>query len=695
LVDIYYYNNIMYIQYLLKYKIVVFLLFICNISYASIADTIIIKEVLVVEKLLTKKKESGLKFQKIDTLALSNLANRSLSELLSENTPVFIKTYGRGSMATASFRGTAASHTKVLWNDIEINSPMLGMVDFSLIPTWFMDEVNLSYGAASVSKSAGALGGNVDLSNVANWNKGFSIHTLSSIGSFNTYDQFFSLNYSNNKFSSNTKVFYSASDNDFSFYNKDVPAQVDLNTGEISFASQKQSDADYKKYGLLQKLYYKLSLKNTLSFKLWSQFSDRSLPQLSSNESNKKDSDGKYILNNINKQKDISTRISADWKHYFDYASFKLNVGYINTDLDYYLDIAQNRAGKQVVDRTIDSKSAVETYTAKAQLKGGLALNTKYKLSAEFLSNKVNTHERIKKTGYDKNRTQESIVVFLEHQWTDRLNQNLTVRAPFLHLKAEPLIYVTALEYAIGREKNLKISTNFTRNYNRPTLNDLYFQPGGNADLKSEDGYTGEANFVYQFKKNNYDINFSSSIYKSKIDNWIIWLPNVRGYWEPFNIKKVKLTGLETKLDIKGNLMKKVDYRLVFNYAITKSINDGDKFSLGDKSIGKQLPFIPVNSGNMLMNIQYKDWFMNYNYTYYSERFTTSSNDRKKNDVKRDRLYPYHMSNMSVGRRIILAKKCLAEVKFKIDNLFDEDYRSILQRPMPRQNYTLLLDLKF
>ncbi len=33
-------------------------------------------------------------------------------------------------MATASMRGTAPSHTKVTWNGMSLNSPMLGMVDF-------------------------------------------------------------------------------------------------------------------------------------------------------------------------------------------------------------------------------------------------------------------------------------------------------------------------------------------------------------------------------------------------------------------------------------------------------------------------------------------------------------------------------------------------------------------------------------
>ena len=692
----YYINVFIFIGMQKILKIILVLLFTISSLFvkASIPDSVLLKEVKIVEKLIVKKKRAGLKFQKIDTLVLTNLSHRSLSEVLSENTPIFIKTYGRGSLATASFRGTAPSHTKVLWNNMEINSPMLGMVDFSLIPTWFMDDVNLSYGAASVKKSAGALGGSVEMSNRADWKKGFSVHSLSSAGSYKTYDQFGALNYSNRKFSSNTKAFYSVSDNDFKFFNKDIPASVDLETGEISHETQRQKNADYKKYGFLQELYYKLSLKDMLSFKIWNQSSDRSLPQLSTNESSDKDSDGKFILNNINKQLDRSTRLSSSWKHYFDKSNLKVDFGYINTSLDYYLDVKQNRGEKKKTDRVIDSESKIDTYMVTFELNGNIKERTRYSLSGKFTSNRVDTKENVKKTGYVENRNDESLVLFVQHQWTKHISQNITLRQPFIDEKADPLIYVCAMEYRAGDKNQFSLGANFTRNYNRPTLNDLYFQPGGNPDLKAEDGFTYEGNMGYTFLAKDFELELATSVYKSDINNWIIWLPNERGFWEPFNLKNVKVTGLEFKTKLKGKLFSDLQYRLSGNCAYTSSINHGDGVTLGDESKGKQLPFIPEYSSNLLLNMEYKDWFVNYNFSYYSERFTTSSNDRKKDRAGRD-LYPYYMSNLSLGHRFLVNKKCLAEVKFRIDNLLDEDYRSILQRPMPRQNYTLLLDLKF
>ena len=105
------------------------------------------------------KEEAGMKQSRVDSTVLQTKAALSLSELLSENTSVFIKKHGRGALATASFRGTAASHTQVNWNGISLNSPMAGMVDFSLIPVYLIDELNLKHGPASLADGTGGIGG--------------------------------------------------------------------------------------------------------------------------------------------------------------------------------------------------------------------------------------------------------------------------------------------------------------------------------------------------------------------------------------------------------------------------------------------------------------------------------------------------------------------------------------------------------
>ncbi|MCK4993198.1 MAG: TonB-dependent receptor plug domain-containing protein, partial [Bacteroidales bacterium] len=115
------------------------------------------------------KEKAGMKETEIDSVVLREKVTLSLSDLLSENTPIFIKNHGRGALATASFRGTAASHTQVSWNGIHINSPMAGMVDFSLIPVYIIDELNLKHGSASVADRSGGIGGSININNSVRW----------------------------------------------------------------------------------------------------------------------------------------------------------------------------------------------------------------------------------------------------------------------------------------------------------------------------------------------------------------------------------------------------------------------------------------------------------------------------------------------------------------------------------------------
>lgn len=61
---------------------------------------------------------------------------RSLAELLTDYTSVYIKSLGTGALSTASFRGASPAQTKVNWNGINITPPLSGTFDFSQIPVF-------------------------------------------------------------------------------------------------------------------------------------------------------------------------------------------------------------------------------------------------------------------------------------------------------------------------------------------------------------------------------------------------------------------------------------------------------------------------------------------------------------------------------------------------------------------------------
>jgi iron complex outermembrane receptor protein len=81
------------------------------------------------------------------------------------------------------------------------------------------------------------------------------------------------------------------------------------------------------------------------------------------------------------------------------------------------------------------------------------------------------------------------------------------------------------VEYHPFASHQFYIKTNIARNYHEPSLNDLYYIPGGNPELKSEKGATADIGTGYSgnIGKSSYHVTLNG--YFSEIENWIIWLP--------------------------------------------------------------------------------------------------------------------------------------------------------------------------
>src|SRR5690606_5715624 len=146
-------------------------------------DTIALHNVVIVAPRLSDF-ASGLKTQAIDSATMARYRPADLGTLLEMESPIFIKSYGLGSLATTSFRGGSANHTAVLWNGFNIGSPMNGQIDLSLVPVGIADEVSIQYGGASALWGSGAVGGSVLLNSTPVFDSGLTVDAGASFGSF-------------------------------------------------------------------------------------------------------------------------------------------------------------------------------------------------------------------------------------------------------------------------------------------------------------------------------------------------------------------------------------------------------------------------------------------------------------------------------------------------------------------------------
>jgi len=613
----------------------------------------------------------------IDSSALAKSTTVRLSELLAQNTPVFIKEYGRGAMATASFRGTAPSHTKVSWNGLELNSPMLGMVDFSLIPVYFTEEVKLLHGSSSLSESAGALGGTIQLDNRANWNNTRSGKLLSGYGSYNTLDEYIQFNAGNRKIQSKSAVFFNSSDNDFEFVNK-LNATLDPVTGEYVYQTERNEHASYKNYGFLQELYLQAGSSNSLSLKTWLQHNERSIPQLLTNESND--------AANINRQSEDALRSVAEWKQFGAKSRLSLLSAINLQKSSYRVENKVSGAPDQVVtDADAKMISFVNKFSYRYQFSESVSLVTGLDASLHGV-NSVNQVLAAPVTGYDKSRVENSLHATLEAQLSDRWSSVFLLREELIDFLHEAVLPLLRLSFRPDPLKTLVISGSVSGNSHPPTLNDLYYIPGGNPLLKSEKGTLFDLGAVDDFVFGNNRIHTKISLFSSMVHDWIIWLPTFQGYWEPGNIEYVKSSGIETSAGWDGQY-RSVDFGIKGNYAFTGTIN----LSEGSPAYGKQLPYIPEHSANVNTHLSWSRYQIGWMWNYYSKRYTTTANSE---ETVSDYIYPYFMNNLQLSMTIPVSDNKLT-AECKVLNVFDEEYRTVLQRPMPGRNYQFVLRYDF
>lgn len=650
-------------------NLVLILLATCSLRVvAQRSDTTILKEVVIHADRLFDKETAGGKETHVDSLVLQENLNHTLSELLSENTSVFIKAYGRGSMATASFRGTAPSHTQVLWNGMSINSPMLGMVDFSLLPVYFIDDLSLKHGGASTEDIGGALGGSISINNKPDWDNKLSARYVQGVGSFSTTEEFAQVNFGTRTFQSKTRAYYTHSRNDFPF----------VNDSDILKPRVHNRNAAYTMYSVMQELYGMISQRDLLTLKAWYHSAERSIPKLNSNASPDD--------TNINLQTDKTWRLHGSWDHHYAKGSVTTSVGLNDQHLDYFL---YNNINGQGLDPAIYSISRATSVVSRTQLRHDFSRHSSFTFSANYNFHNVHTSDSVKKTGYETDRKELLLYAGYHHNFFDRLNIRASLRQDRVAGTFIPLIPYIGFDLKVWKDRDLFLKGNVTRNYHVPTLNDLYWQPGGNPSLRPEQGITQELTVAHIYQKRKLTLESQLTGFYSDITDWILWVPNFKGYWEPHNIRKVLSRGVEFSAKSKFSFGQ---FRFTVNggYAYTKSTNQGETTAPGDKSYGKQLMYIPLHSGNAFFNVRYKSYSLTWQHNAYSKRFTTSSNDKDPNAD----LPNYFMNQVYVAKEFEW-KQLSFETQLKVYNLFDEYYRSVLGRRMPGRNYMLLLMIRY
>ncbi len=584
----------------------------------------------------------GAEWKVLETVK-TQMETSTLSDLLTRTTPVFIKESGNGMLATISMRGTSASHTNVNWEGVNINSKTMGQVDFNQMPLFFFDKVGVYPGGESAVFGNGSIGGAVNLQSDRNFRDTFRLQLHSTFGSNNSLFEGLKMVVGEEHVSSHTAFFYRRSDNDFKF--------------DYRGETQRQKNASFYDYGILEDLSVRIKEKSVLSGHLWHTFYNREIqPMLQQN-----DDSSKY--ESISNR---SSRVIVEYANLSPY-TWKIRGGWMGDDQIYEKD-------------TISTDTWLAQTTVEHDWFPNDFLKIRAKLGYEFQAIIPHVY------AYLKNETEyrHTAYVLTKFDLLSRWLLTLNLRKEYVSHTDVPFAPSAGLSYLLLKKEKqqLSLSVNYSKNVNVPSLNDKYWGLLGNRDLQTENGNNIEGGLKYGLSVRKYALKIQSSIYRNNVKNWILWIP--RGnVWKPLNIARVKAKGVEFSVEqgVKGT---NKEFHLLVNYAYNHTeVMEG--FAEMKPFVGQQVALIPEHtlSATLWGNVRHFNCSILGKYV----------GERHSSDIF-DILDPYFVMNLMADYEFHFksSKKknpLVLDLGAQVNNILGMEYQVMPFRAMPKQNFVI------
>jgi iron complex outermembrane receptor protein len=258
----------------------------------------------------------------------------------------------------------------------------------------------------------------------------------------------------------------------------------------------------------------------------------------------------------------------------------------------------------------------------------------------------------------------------------------IQLRQEWFQSKNIPLI--PSVSGCFTLNKNWKVRGQAAKSYRLPTLNDLYWQPGGNINLQPEFGNTFELGIDFQAKDSQYDLQIHSGLFSNRVKNWIVWIPG-SGYWKPENVQQVKSEGIELSLNLSLREAKKCKYRISSSTQFLNALVEKSS-SYSNFESGRQLVYVPHFTWNGNVSASLNRSTLELGATYTGIRFVTSDNSTF--------LPGFFLLNASFSQELNFLKH-EASFYIQINNILNANYQVIAWRPMPLRSFMMGLNFTF
>lgn len=219
------------------------------------------------------------------------------------------------------------------------------------------------------------------------------------------------------------------------------------------------------------------------------------------------------------------------------------------------------------------------------------------------------------------------------------------------------------------------------RIFRAPTLNDLYYTLVGNAQLRPE--YTSQFDLGVDYKDRH--LHLALDAYYNRIEDKIVAIPMKSQFrWSMVNFGLVKSLGLSATAGY-DRTWGKFSLNANANYTCQR---DRDYSSPHDPEYRNTIPYSPLHSASLIVDLAYDGWSLCTSWLYTGERFALISNNRD------DMLGAWQTVDLKLNKRFRI-RRHYVQATIECNNLCDSRHEVVKRYPMPGRNWKATLQWQF
>lgn len=242
---------------------------------------------------------------------------------------------------------------------------------------------------------------------------------------------------------------------------------------------------------------------------------------------------------------------------------------------------------------------------------------------------------------------------------------------------AAALSRLTPMLLASWHRRAFTVRAFHKRIFRAPTLNDLYYTLVGNAQLRPE--YTSQFDLGVDYKDRH--LHLALDAYYNRIEDKIVAIPMKSQFrWSMVNFGLVKSLGLSATAGY-DRTWGRFSLNANANYTCQR---DRDYSSPHDPEYRNTIPYSPLHSASLIVDLAYDGWSLCTSWLYTGDRFALISNNRD------DLLGAWQTVDLKLNKRFRI-RRHYVQATVECNNLCDSRHEVVKRYPMPGRNWKATL----